>query len=86
MAVSRDTRVESRTEPLAGLLERLLSVSRYDFVLAVIPLVLLATTVATVVTAVPVQGGIAVASFAGALVMIDALFVHPPGGRDERAQ
>lgn len=84
MAVSRDTRVDSKTDPLARLLERCLSVSRYDYVLTVIPVVLIASTIATTLTALPVQGGIAVASLAGALVMIDALFIHPPAGSDER--
>lgn len=83
MAVSRDTPVEAQSEPRRSLVDLLMSLSRHDLVLAVIPIAFLVSTLVATVTSLTVHGAIVVASFAGALVVVDALFVHPPRGGAE---
>ncbi len=78
MAVSRDTRHGSGTERLASLVELFLSLSRYDLVLAVIPVAFVLATGVAAVTGLSLRAGVLVASLAGALAVVDALFLHPP--------
>lgn len=64
----------------SGLIDRstLLSVSRYDFILTVIPLAFLLGYLGSNVGGLSLEGGMAVAATVGALAVIDALFVHAP--------
>jgi len=67
MTGSGDTRSGRRT-----------GLSRYDVVLAAIPLAFLAGLAATVALGVSVRAAMAVASALGAVAVVDALFVNPP--------
>jgi len=58
------------------------AVSRHDLVLAVIPSVFVMAILVGHLLSLSVQTSIWVASLLGALVVIDALFVNPPSGRD----
>lgn len=52
--------------------------SRYDLVLAVIPLVLAASVAAGHLLPVPVESALAAAAVVATLVVADALFFNPP--------
>jgi hypothetical protein len=54
------------------------SVSRYDLLLALLPLGFLLAGLAHVLVSVPLQLAIAGAALFGLAVTVDALFVHPP--------
>ncbi|WP_256296776.1 hypothetical protein [Haloarchaeobius salinus] len=54
------------------------AVSRYDLVLGVIPLTWLAAAVGASVTRLPVHLLVAAAGLVCSLVLVDALYVHPP--------
>ncbi|NLV05748.1 hypothetical protein GOC83_06300 [Haloarcula rubripromontorii] len=54
------------------------SPTRHDLVLAVIPAVFVLTLVAAVVLDLSLQVAVAGGALAGAVAVIDALFVHPP--------
>jgi hypothetical protein len=75
MAVSPDTGRPGPRKPFGGLLG---SVSRYDLLLAVLPLGFLLAGLVYLVFAVPFEVVIAAAAVFGLAVTIDALFVHPP--------
>ncbi|RXK49198.1 hypothetical protein [Halorientalis pallida] len=59
-------------------LQTLDSVSRYDLVLALIPVVFLLSVVLGHLLSVPFRTTLVGASAVGALVLLDALFVNPP--------
>ena len=59
-------------------------VTRYDLVLAAIPSAFVAAVLAAHLLSVPVQTALTGASAVGALALIDALFLNPPGGRTGR--
>jgi uncharacterized transporter YbjL len=52
--------------------------SRYDLLLAAIPVVLGVSVLLGAVTAVPFHLGVAVGSLIGALLVADAVYLHPP--------
>ena len=54
------------------------AVSRYDILLAVIPVSFLATLVAAWFLPVPTRMGLTVGSLVCSLAVLDALFVNPP--------
>ncbi|WP_276249993.1 hypothetical protein [Haloarcula rara] len=56
------------------------AVSRYDLVLAVIPLAFLLAAAASGVLGVSLSTALAVGSLLGIAVLADALFLHPPTG------
>ncbi|MFB6296076.1 MAG: hypothetical protein ABEH66_04450 [Halobacteriales archaeon] len=58
--------------------------SRYDAVLAVIPLSFLLSAFAGQVLPVDPQVGLAAASVVGGAAVVDALFLNPPGGPGSR--
>lgn len=58
--------------------ELLRSASRYDLVLAVIPVAFLAAFAVAHVGAAPFRSALVVASLVGALALVDALFLNPP--------
>lgn len=59
------------------------TLTRYDLVLAVIPLSFLAAVSLAYATPISLQSALTTASGASALALVDALFVRPPevGGR-----
>lgn len=60
-------------------------VSRYDFVLAIIPTAFLAAILAEQIAQLSAQTAVTVASLIGLVAVVDALFLNPPrkptGGR-----
>ncbi|WP_277542015.1 hypothetical protein [Haloarcula laminariae] len=60
------------------------SVSRYDLVLAVIPVAFLLTVVASGLLGVTMRTALAVGALLGAAVVTDALFLNPPTGGGRR--
>jgi small-conductance mechanosensitive channel len=72
---SIDRRDVRRTTTLRTLLS---STTRYDFVLAAIPLCFLASLLATAASPLSLHQTVAAASLLGALALVDALFVNPP--------
>lgn len=56
------------------------SLSRYDLVLAVIPAAFLAASLLGAALPVGPREAMVGAALVGALVLVDALFVHPPRG------
>lgn len=58
--------------------ELLTSLSRYDLVLAVIPLAFLVALAVAHVGAAPFRSTLFAASIVGALALVDALFLNPP--------
>ncbi|WP_262180671.1 hypothetical protein [Haloarcula laminariae] len=60
------------------------SVSRYDLVLAVIPVAFLLTAVASGLLGVTMRTALAVGALLGAAVVTDALFLNPPTGGGRR--
>jgi len=60
------------------------SLTHYDFVLAVIPVLLLAGLLVGNLAPVSLQLALGGAALVSVLVVIDALFVHPPSGRGGR--
>lgn len=75
MAVSRRSGRTVLVRFLLGLIER---VSWYDLLLAVLPLGFAVSMLAHVVTTIPFQIAIASGALFGVVVLVDALFVHPP--------
>jgi hypothetical protein len=61
--------------PLLGLLDR---ISWYDLLLVLMPLGFTVSLVTHVLTAIPFQIAIAGGALFGLVVLVDALFVHPP--------
>ena len=59
------------------------SLSRYDVALGVIPLFLALPAVSSTLAGWPLEPSLAVGAVAGALVVVDVLFVNPPVGRDD---
>ncbi|QIO23755.1 hypothetical protein [Haloarcula sp. JP-L23] len=57
------------------------SLSRYDFVLALIPTTFLLTVVAAGLVGVAVPKALAVGSVLALTAVVDALFINPPTGR-----
>lgn len=55
-------------------------VSRYDLLLAVIPLAFLASLTLGTVLAIPVRTALVGALVVGTLALVDALFINPPRG------
>lgn len=58
--------------------EPLGSFSRHDYLLVLIPLVLTVTAFVGVVMPVALEAAIAMGGVAGALLVIDAMFINPP--------
>lgn len=52
--------------------------SRYDLVLAVVPLAFLAALLLTALADVPLRVGLVGAGIVGALALVDGLFLNPP--------
>ncbi|WP_340098306.1 hypothetical protein [Salinibaculum salinum] len=75
MAVSRSSRRNGSIRPLLGLVDR---ISWYDLLLVLLPLGFAVSLVAHVLTAIPFQIAIAGGALFGLVVLVDALFVHPP--------
>jgi hypothetical protein len=81
MAVSRKPRHGRRLEQL---LRTVRGVSRYDLVLGLIPLVLAVPFALHALLAVPLYHAVGVGSTVAAVMVTDALFVHPPAERSRR--
>lgn len=88
MTVSDDDRqpapFDAWTRRIADTLEAVgWRLSRYDLVLAVVPAAFAFALAASTTLSVPPRVALTAASAVGALVVADALFVHPPmrGGR-----
>jgi len=75
MAVRRDTGHRRRDALWRRLFGRL---TRYDLVLAVIPIALLAASLVHVVLSVPLVTALGSAAIVSGLALADAIFVHPP--------
>jgi hypothetical protein len=60
--------------------DRSIPLSRYDFVLAAIPLAFLLSVAGSLVASVPLRNALLVGAAVGGLVLADALFGHPPTG------
>jgi hypothetical protein len=54
------------------------TLSRYDLVLAVIPMAFVAAFVANVVFSLPLRTVLPVSSLVGVLALIDSLYLNPP--------
>lgn len=65
-----------RTMPVEDFLN---SVSRYDLVLAVIPTAFITALVAANLLQLSTQTTLVAAAIVGALALLDALFINPPG-------
>lgn len=59
-----------------------LDVSRYDLILAVIPLAFVLGVLVSGVLPVPLHGGMALAAAVGGIAVVDAIFLNPPVPRD----
>ena len=81
MAVSRRSGQHSSRNTLCRLFE---GVSRYDLTLALLPLGFVLSLLGYVLVAVPLWIAILGGSLFGLLVLVDALFVHPPSERPPR--
>lgn len=79
MAVSRTTRHRDRTSFWRRLFGQL---SWYGLVLAAIPPVLALGLLGYVVFPVSLHVAVAAGALPGAVLVLDALFVHPPSGMD----
>ena len=66
-------RIVSRTTDGAA------AVSRYDLVLAVVPVAFLLAFAAGLLSSIPLYAAMAIGSLAGTVAVADALFVNPPG-------
>ena len=66
-------RIASRTTDGA------IAVSRYDLVLAVVPVAFLLAFAAGLLSSIPLHAAMAIGSLAGTAAVADALFVDPPG-------
>lgn len=73
-----DDTILARLERLAAF-GRLLS--RYDLLLAVIPVAFLCSLAAGTLLSVPTSNALALASAVGAMALVDALFLNPPRSR-----
>ena len=56
------------------------SISRYDLLLAIIPLAFTVAVAVAGAIGVPVETGIVAASVVGLIVLLDGLFLRPPTG------
>lgn len=70
--------VSDKDDSRHGIDERPGRFTRYDFVLAVIPVAFLLAGLASQITPVAPRTMLAVASLVGALGLLDALFLNPP--------
>ncbi|MFB6119288.1 hypothetical protein [Halosegnis sp.] len=70
---SPSDRIVSRT------VDGVTTVSRYDLVLAVVPVAFLLAVGGGLLSSVPLHAAMAVGSLVGAAAVADALFVTPPG-------
>lgn len=66
--------------PQDGRQTRHRSLTRYDLVLLVIPVVLAASLLASLLTPVSLTASLAAGSLVGTAVLVDALFRNPPTG------
>ena len=70
-----------RTLPGVAQLRRLVStVSRWDLLLASIPMAFAVAATAIHALGLPLEAGLALAGVVGALVLVDGLFLRPPNG------
>jgi len=58
--------------------------TRYDLVLAVVPLAFVVALVAGLLSSIPTHGALAAAALVGTAAVVDALFVNPPKRGDRR--
>ena len=79
MAVSRDTRYRDRTSFWRRLFGQL---SWYDMLLAAIPLVLALPLIGYVLFPISLHVAVATGALLGGVLVVDALFVHPPTGTE----
>lgn len=70
--------IGSVTNGTLDAVETVSNLTRYDLVLAVIPLAFLFGVVASNLGSVSLHGGMAIAAAVGGLAVVDALFVNPP--------
>jgi multidrug efflux pump subunit AcrB len=63
---------------VSGIAGQFDGVSRYDLILAAIPLAFFGAVLATALSSVSMEAGMAAASTVGALAVGDAIFRHPP--------
>jgi hypothetical protein len=82
MAVSRTT--PGRTDTSGRYLSLLGGLSRYDLLLALVPLGFGLALLAHVVTDVSLLTAVAAGAVLGLAVLVDALFVNPPTGNTPR--
>lgn len=75
---SSDNSVLRTVREMFSAVRRPPGLSRYDVVLAVIPLAFLSALFATTVLSMPFQQTAVVASLVGGATVIDALFLNPP--------
>ncbi len=75
MAVSSRSGRKASVRPLLWLIDR---VSWYDLLLAVLPLGFAVSLLGHVLMAIPFQVAVAGGALFGVVVLVDALFVHPP--------
>jgi len=73
------------TESIVAQLRRRLRFTRYDLVLALIPVAFLLTVGTASVLGLPTRTALAGWSVVGFVALVDALFLHPPtaGGRTD---
>ncbi|MEF8814441.1 MAG: hypothetical protein V5A55_11570 [Halovenus sp.] len=81
MAVSRNPGNRSSVTNWLRLFSQL---SWYDILLAIIPFTLTLPVVASVLFAVPLHVAVGFAGVVGMLLVLDALFIHPPVGASDR--
>lgn len=80
------------TEPSDRIVSRTvqgaMNISRYDLVLAVVPVAFLLAVGGGLLSPVPVYAAMAIGSLVAGAAVVDALFIDPPspGGRDGRRQ
>ncbi len=67
-----------------GIVSRPSGLSRYDLPLAVIPAAFLTALLAGEALGVPVRTSLPAGAAVGALALVDALFLNPPGTDDGR--
>ena len=73
----------SERDPFETLVGVLAAANRYDLTLAIIPVAFAVALVAVNVLGVSVTHAVAAASIIGALVIVDACYVHPPTDQGE---
>ena len=78
MATSRNTGLSSEASSHRSLLDRLSELSRYDVVLAAIPLVFALALSAHVALSVTLRHAIAGGAVVSTLLLVDAMYLNPP--------